>query len=108
MTLAIIWLEIVRKRSGELFHKISRSSLPLKTDAVNIIFQHRLRLGSLYFFIKKVCKFDTLIFHLDFCTKFTVVLCLLAYNSGSKTHMANCQRTIMHLPFVNVGAKSQL
>ena len=53
ITLAIIWLEIVTKRYDELRHKISRSSLPLKTDSVDIIFQHRLRLGSLYFLNKK-------------------------------------------------------
>ena len=53
ITLAIIWLEIVTKSYDELCHKISRSSLPLKIDSVGIIFQHRLRLGSLYFFNKK-------------------------------------------------------
>ena len=58
------------KRYDELCHKISRSSLPLKTDSVEIIFQHRPRLGSLYFFNKKSV---ILIFYLDFCTKFTVV-----------------------------------
>ena len=58
--LAIIWLEIVTKRYDELCHKISRRSLPLKTDSVDIIFQHRLRLGSLYFLNKKVCNFDIL------------------------------------------------
>ena len=51
--LAMIWLEIVTKRYDELCHKISRSSLPLKTDSVGIIFQHRLRLGSLYFLNRK-------------------------------------------------------
>ena len=50
---AIIWLEIVRKRDDELCHKISRSSLPLKTDSVDIVFQHRLGLGSLYFLNEK-------------------------------------------------------
>ena len=49
--LAIIWLEIVTKRYDELCHKISRSSLPSKKDSLDIIFQHRVRLGSLYFFI---------------------------------------------------------
>ena len=34
--LAIIWFEIVTKRYDELCHKISRSSLPLKTDSVDI------------------------------------------------------------------------
>ena len=58
--LAIIWLEIVTKRYDELCHKNSRSSLPLKTDSVDIIFHHRLRLGSLYFFNKKVCNLDIL------------------------------------------------
>ena len=58
--LAIIWLEIVTKRHDALCHKISRSSLPFKTDSVEIIFQHRLRLGSLYFFNKKVCNSDIL------------------------------------------------
>ena len=53
MTLATIRLEIVRKRHNELCHKISRSSLPLKTDSMDIIFQGRLRLGSLYFLNKK-------------------------------------------------------
>ena len=48
--LAIIWLEIVTKRYDELCHKISRSSSPLETDSVDIIFQHMLRLCSLYFF----------------------------------------------------------
>ena len=47
--LAIIWLEIVMKRYDELYHKISRNSLPLKTDSVDLRFQHKLRLGSLYF-----------------------------------------------------------
>ena len=32
---------------------------------------------------------------------------LLAYNSRTKTYMAKCKHTIMHLPFVNLGAKSQ-
>ena len=41
--LAIIWLEIVTKVYDELCHKISQSSLLLKTDSVDIIFQHRLR-----------------------------------------------------------------
>ena len=53
IALAIIWLEIVMKRYDELCHKISRSSLPLKTDSVDIIFQHRMRLCSLYFINKK-------------------------------------------------------
>ena len=51
--LVIICLEIVTKRYDEFCHKISQSSLPLKTDSVDIIFQHRLRLGSLYFLNKK-------------------------------------------------------
>ena len=51
--LAMIWLEIVTKRYDELCHKIYRSSLPLKTDSVDIIFQHTLRLGSLYFLNRK-------------------------------------------------------
>ena len=50
--LAIIWLEIIAKLNDELCHKISRSSLPLKTDSVDIIFHHRLRLCSLYFLTK--------------------------------------------------------
>ena len=69
--LAIVWLEILTKRFDELCHKISRSSLLLKTDSVEIIFQHRLRLGSPYFFNKKMSV--VLIFYLDFCTKFTAV-----------------------------------
>ena len=40
-------------RYDELCHKISRSTLSLKTDSVEIIFHHRLRLGSFYFFNKK-------------------------------------------------------
>ena len=60
IALEIIWLEIVAKRYDELCHKISRSSLPLETDSVDIIFQHRLRLCSLYFLNKKVCNFDIL------------------------------------------------
>ena len=58
--LAIIWFEIIMKRYDDLCHKISRSSLPLKTDSVDIIFQHRMRLGFLYFLNKKVCNFDIL------------------------------------------------
>ena len=54
----------------EVCHKISRSSLPLKTDSADNIFQHRLRLGSLYFFNRKSV---ILIFYPEFCTKFTVV-----------------------------------
>ena len=65
-----IWLEIVTKRYDELCHKISRSSLPLKTNSVDIIFEHRLRLGSLYLLNKKSV---ILIFYFDFCIKFTVV-----------------------------------
>ena len=68
--LALIWLEIVTKHYDELCHKISRSSLTLKTDSVDIIFQHRLRLGSSYFLNKKSV---ILIFYLDICTKFTVI-----------------------------------
>ena len=48
------------KRYDELYHKISRNSLPLKTDSVDIIFQHKLRLGSLFFLKKKVGNFDIL------------------------------------------------
>ena len=55
--LAIIWLEIVTKRYDEICHKITRSSLSLKTDSVDIIFQHRLRLGSLYFLNNKSLLF---------------------------------------------------
>ena len=51
--LTIIWLEIITNHYDELCHKITRSSLPLKTDSVDIIFQHRLRLGSLYFLNRK-------------------------------------------------------
>ena len=51
--LAIIWLEIVTKRYDDLCHRISRSSLPLKTHSVDVIFQHSLRLGSLSFFSKQ-------------------------------------------------------
>ena len=58
------------KHYDQLCHKISRSSLSLKTDSVDIIFQHRLMLGSLYFLNKKSV---ILIFYHDFCTKFTVV-----------------------------------
>ena len=58
--LETIWLKIVTKRYDELCHKISQSSLPLKTDPVVIIFQHGQRQGSLYFFSKKVCNFDIL------------------------------------------------
>ena len=49
----IMWLEMVTKRYDDFCHKISRSLLPLKTDLVDIVFQHRLKLGSLYFFNKK-------------------------------------------------------
>ena len=55
--LAIIELEIVTKHYDELCDKISRSSLPLETDSVNIIFQDRLRHGSLYFFNKTILEF---------------------------------------------------
>ena len=100
----MIWLEIVTKRYDEFCHKISRSSLPLNKDPMDIIFQHRLRLGSLYFCNEKVCNFDIL-----FCFLYKIYscYCLLAYNSGTTTHMAECYHTIMHLPFVNLGAKSQ-
>ena len=64
--LATIWLKIVTKRYDELCHKISRSSLPLKTDSMDIIFEHRQRLGSLYFFNE------------------------FFYNSGTTTRMAKC------------------
>ena len=43
ITLAIIRLEIVMNRYDGLCDKISRSSLPLETDSMNIIFQHMLR-----------------------------------------------------------------
>ena len=36
--LAIIWLEIVTKCYDEVCDKNSRSSLPLETDSVDIIF----------------------------------------------------------------------
>ena len=55
--LVIIWLEIVTKRFDELCDKTSRSSLPLKTDSADIIFQHTLKHGSLYFFNKKILEF---------------------------------------------------
>ena len=47
-------VEIVTKRYDEICHKIYRSALLLKMDSVDIIFQHRLRLCSLYFLNKKV------------------------------------------------------
>ena len=62
---------MVTKPYNELCHKISRSSLPLETDSVDIIFQHRLRLGSLYFLNEEMSVF--LIFYPDFWAKFTVV-----------------------------------
>ena len=65
-----MWFEIVTKHYDELCNKISRSSLSLKTDSVDIIFQHGLRKGSLYFFNKKSI---ILIFYFDFRTKFTVI-----------------------------------
>ena len=65
-----MWHEIVTKRYDELCHRISRSSLPLKTDSVDIIFQHKMRLCSLYVLNKKGL---ILIFYLDFCARFTVV-----------------------------------
>ena len=46
------WLEIIKKRYNELCDDIYRRSLPYKADSVNIIFQHMLGLGSLYFFNK--------------------------------------------------------
>ena len=57
ITLAIIWPEIVTKGYDELCDKISRSSLPLKTDSVDITLQHMLRHGSLYFFSIKIPEF---------------------------------------------------
>ena len=51
--LAIRWFKMVRKRYNEVFDKLSRSSLPLKTDSVDIRFQHMLMHGSLYLFNKK-------------------------------------------------------
>ena len=47
ITLAIIWLEIVKKHYNEFCDNIYQSSLGNKADSVNIIFQHMLRLGSL-------------------------------------------------------------
>ena len=52
MTLAHLWLEIVTKGYDEFCNKISRSSLPLQTDSVDMLLQHMLRHGSLYFFDK--------------------------------------------------------
>ena len=43
--LAIIWLQLVTKCYDELCHKISRSSLPLKTDSVDIIFSTQAEAG---------------------------------------------------------------
>ena len=40
-----LWLEIVTKRCDELCDKTYRSSLPLKMDSVDTIFQHMLRHG---------------------------------------------------------------
>ena len=45
--LAIIWPEIVKKRYHELCHNIYRGSLLYRSDSVNVMFQHMLRLGSL-------------------------------------------------------------
>ena len=59
--LAMTWLKIIMKHYDGLCYKIYRSSLPpSKTDSVESIFQHRLRLGFLYFLNKKVCNFDIL------------------------------------------------
>ena len=55
-----MWLEIITKHYDELCDKISRSSLPLETDSVDIIFQHLLMHDSLYFFSKKMLNFDIL------------------------------------------------
>ena len=46
------WLEIVKKRFYELRDNIYESSLPYKTNSVNIILQNMLTHGSLYFFNK--------------------------------------------------------
>ena len=73
------------KRYDELCHKISRSSLPLTTDSVDIIFQDRLGMDSFYFLNKTVCNFDILS---TFLYKIYSRLCLLAYNLRTTTHMA--------------------
>ena len=53
-TLAMIWLEIEKKRYNEVCENIYRTSLPYKSDSVNTIFHHMLRLGVLlFFFLKK-------------------------------------------------------
>ena len=96
--LAIIWLKIVTKRYDKFCHKISPNSLPLKTDSVDLIFQHRLRLGSLYFFNKKSV---ILIFYLDLY-KIYSRLRLLAYNSGTKTHVADANIRLCTYPLLTL------
>ena len=107
--LAIIWSEIVKKRYNKLCDDIYRSSLPYKTDSVTIIFQHTLRQSSLCLLNKKLLNFDILIFHPYFCTKFTVVYVYVycCYNLVTTNHAVKSQNTIMHLPFVNLGAMFQ-
>ena len=57
ITLAIIWLEIVKKRYTELCDNVYRSSLLYKADSVNIIFQG---LVPVNFLIKEFLHFDIL------------------------------------------------
>ena len=42
-----------------------------------------------------------------FSSKIYSCLCLLAYNLVTTNHAVKSQHTIMHLPFVNLGAKFQ-
>ena len=102
--LAIIWPEIVKKCYNKLCDNIYRSSLPYKTDSVTIIFQHMLKQCSLYFLNKKLLNFDI---SSIFWYKIFSCLCLLTYNLVTTNHAVKSQHTIMHLPFVNLGAKLQ-
>ena len=58
ITLAKIWLEIVKKCYQKLCDNISRSSLLKTTDAMEIIFQHMLKHVAPTFSVKNLNSDD--------------------------------------------------
>ena len=81
ITLAIIWLEIAKKRYNELCDNIYRGSLLYKADSVNIISNTCWGLVPFNFLINEFLNFDILSW---FLYKIYSWLCLPAYNSVTK------------------------
>ena len=72
---------------------------------MTIIFQHMLRQGLLYFLNNTIVEFQYFI--LIFIQNLQLFMFTGLYNLVTTNHAVKDQHTIMHLPFVNLGAKFQ-